>query len=55
MPQDSGAINPEDGKTTISPNVRAAALPAAPRLPQEQTVRGVVGLLPVVVSHLREE
>ena len=54
MPQDSGAINPEDRKTTISPNVRAA-LPAAPRLPQEQTVRGVIGLLPVVVPHLREE
>ena len=41
MPQDFGAINPEDRKTTISPSVRAGALPAASRYRRNRRYAGL--------------
>ena len=51
MPQESGAINPEDRVEDVFGKGGGRRSPS----PQEQAVRRVVGLLPVVVSHLREE
>ena len=51
MPQDSGAINPENrGKGVFGKRSGRRSVS-----PQEQAVRGVVGLLPVVVPHLRKK